>query len=331
MNRNDIVRQYKWMKILRVLIRMPVALLFCLAGCAISSLLILLWASLGDLGCVILTVFITICIGLGMIGFESVSIIALIFIDFIGLFFVLPESLKDDLQLEFNNFINSFYRHFEKKWGMTENEIKDYISRRESLGDKPNLYVLPYISRLCSLNGEGRQAQETLLSDWFSEDEIAHVFATDYTDPPIEELNRRWRKESLSCRKSLLDLLFKLAIVQDGIRNDEWNLLMSIMMQWGFNKNYIEFYKDRYSPLRTEFDESEYRSNVSIQDRIVSNLKPYFELLGLDETATDEEIKRAYHNLALQHHPDLPKNSARIEECETLMAKLNEAYEKVRG
>lgn len=229
-----------------------------------------------------------------------------------------------------NKLSNILFRHYEKKWGMTENEIKDYISRRESLGDNPNLYVLPYISRLCSLNGEGRQAQETLLSDWFSEDEIAHVFATDYTDPPIEELNRRWRKESLSCRKSLLDLLFKLAIVQDGIRNDEWNLLMSIMMQWGFNKNYIEFYKDRYSPLRTEFDESEYRSNVSRQDHTVSYLKPYFEILGLDENATDEEIKRAYHNLALLHHPDLPKNSARIEECETLMTKINEAYEKVR-
>lgn len=242
----------------------------------------------------------------------------------------MPESLKDDLQLEFNNFINSFYRHFEKKWGMTENEIKDYISRRESLGDKPNLYVLPYVSRLCRLNGEGRQAQETLLSDWFSEDEIAHVFATDYTDPPIEELNRRWRKESLSCRKSLLDLLFKLAIVQDGIHNDEWNTLMSLMTQLKFNKNYFDFFKNRYSSLRTEFDEYEYKRSASTEEHSVSYLKPYFELLGLDETATDEEIKRAYHNLALLHHPDLPKNSARIEECETLMTKINEAYEKVR-
>ncbi len=265
-----------------------------------------------------------------MIGFESVSIIVLIFIDFIGLFFVLPESLKDDLQLEFNNFINSFYRHFEKKWGMTENEIKDYISRRESLGDKPNRYVLPYVSRLCRLNGEGRQAQETLLSDWFSEDEIALAFGMNYTDSQFEELNRRWRKESLSCRKSLMDLLFKLAIVQDGIHNDEWNMLMSLMTQLKFNKNYFDFFKNRYSSLRTEFDEYEYKRSASTEEHSVSYLKPYFELLGLDENASDDEIKRAYHNLALQHHPDLPKNAARVEECESLMAKLNEAYEKIR-
>ncbi len=169
------------------------------------------------------------------------------------------------------------------------------------------------------------------MSDWFSEDEIAHVFATDYTDPQIEELNRWWRKESLSCRKSLMELLFKLAIVQDGIHNDEWNMLMSLMTQLKFNKNYFDFFKKRYSSLRTEFDEYEYKRSASTEDHSVSNLKPYFELLGLDENATDEEIKRAYHNLALQHHPDLPKNVDRVKECETLMAKINEAYEKVRN
>lgn len=317
MNRNEIVRQYKWLRILRVFLIMFSGILMFLLTCLAYAII----------------VFVTIVSSERFGWSEHDCFFVLWLIMFVPLFIFLVKGEKfmnNTFWSILNKPSNILFRHYEKKWGMTENEIKDYISRRESLGDKPNLYVLPYISRLCSLNGEGRQAQETLLSDWFSEDEIAHVFATDYTDPPIEELNRRWRKESLSCRKSLLDLLFKLAIVQDGIRNDEWNLLMSIMMQWGFNKNYIEFYKDRYSPLRTEFDESEYRSNVSIQDRIVSNLKPYFELLGLDENATDAEIKRAYHNLALLHHPDLPKNSARIEECETLMTKINEAYEKVR-
>ena len=330
MNRNDIVRQYKWMKILRVLIRMPVALLFCLAGCAISSLLILLWACLGDLGCVILTVFITICIGLGMIGFESVSIIALIFIDFIGLFFVLPESLKDDLQLEFNNFINSFYRHFEKKWGMTEPQIKNYIAKREELGKRMDIYVFPYIRRFCNLNEKGRKEQETFLSGYLSEDEINFVYRQIYSDSLMPELNKYWRKRPLSEKKSLLDLLFKLAIAQDGIHNDEWNMLMSLMTQLKFNKYYFDFFINRYSSLRTEFDDYEYKRSASTEEHSVSTLRPYFDILGLDENATDEEINRACHNLALLHHPDLPKNSARIEECETLMTKINEAYEKVR-
>ena len=193
-----------------------------------------------------------------------------------------------------------------------------------------DIYVFPYIRQLCDLNEEGRKEQETFLSGFLSEDEINFVYQQIYSDSLMPELNKYWRKRPLSEKKSLLDLLFKLAIVQDGIRNDEWNLLMSIMMQWGFNKNYIEFYKDRYSPLRTEFDDYEYKRSASTEEHSISTLRPYFEILGLDENATDEEIKRAYHNLALLHHPDLPRNATRIEECETLMAKLNEANEKIR-
>ena len=60
-------------------------------------------------------------------------------------------------------------------------------------------------------------------------------------------------------------------------------------------------------------------------------MKAYYAILGLEENASDEEIKKAYHSLALQHHPDLPKNADRVEECEAMMAKINEAYEKIRN
>ncbi len=324
MNKNKIVRQYKWMRILRVFLK-------------IFSF-IFAWL----LGPMLLIAFLAVAYFIVMFGLlldehlgmnEHVFFWISLLIASVPLIIALP--IAENFMNEIMNFFisepsNVLSRHFEKKWGMTENEIKDYISRRESLGDNPNLYVLPYVSRLCRLNGEGRQAQETLLSDWFIEDEIALAFGVDYTDSQFEELSRRWRKESLSCRKSLMELLFKLAIVQDGIHNDEWNTLMSLMTQLKFNKNYFDFFKNRYSSLRTEFDEYEYKRSASTEEHSVSYLKPYFELLGLDEAATDEEIKRAYHNLALLHHPDLPKNSARIEECETLMTKINEAYEKVR-
>lgn len=321
MNRNEIVRQYKWLRILRVfLIMFSGILMFLLTGLAYA---IIFFVTIGV--CAFLSV------NLGLDDFYCVFVPWLIMCVLLFIFMVKKEeSMNKTSRSILNKSSNILFRHYEKKWGMTEPQIKNYIAKREELGKRMDIYVFPYIRQLCDLNEKGRKEQESFLSGYLSEDEIIFVYRQIYSDSLMPELNKYWRKRPLSEKKPLLDLLFKLAIVQDGIRNDEWNLLMSIMMQWGFNKNYIEFYKDRYSPLRTEFDEFEYRRSVPTEAHSVSYLKPYFEILGLDENATDEEIKRAYHNLALQHHPDLPKNSARIEECETLMAKLNEAYEKIR-
>lgn len=313
MNRNEIVRQYKWMSILRVFLIIFSGILMFLLTCLVYATIVFGVIFLNE-----------------KLGLDYFVLYFIIFIPMIIFMEIKEDLIRKNMWSILNKSSNILFRHYEKKWGMTEPQIKNYMAKREALGKRMDIYVFPYIRRFCNLNEEGRKEQEIFLSGYLSEDEINIVYRQIYSDSLMPELNKYWRKRPLSEKKSLLDLLFKLAIVQDGIRNDEWNLLMSIMMQWGFNKNYIEFYKDRYSPLRTEFDESEYRRSVSTEDHSVSYLKPYFEILGLDETATDEEIKRAYHNLALQHHPDLPRNATRIEECETLMAKLNEAYEKIR-
>ncbi len=98
-----------------------------------------------------------------------------------------------------------------------------------------------------------------------------------------------------------------------------------------FNQNYIEYFKNRYSSLRTEFGDFEMKRKKAKRTGYAYSRYTYLAILGLDDTATEEDIRRAYHNLALEHHPDLPKNAGRIKECEEMMAKINEAYEKVRG
>ena len=52
--------------------------------------------------------------------------------------------------------------------------------------------------------------------------------------------------------------------------------------------------------------------------------KDYFKILGISRNATDEEIKRAFRQLARQFHPDLHPNN---EKAESEFKEINEAYE----
>ncbi|MBQ0157104.1 MAG: DnaJ domain-containing protein [Bacteroidales bacterium] len=192
---------------------------------------------------------------------------------------------------------------------------------------------MPWIQQVCKMNPSAQYNQTILIKDWYEMDDSIvkeYVFDKEYSNRDIEFYTTRLLSKDLPIRKTFIDRLFKLAIVQDGIHNDEWKLLMQILEDLKFNKNYINLFIRRYGPLRTEF-EDERKDSTSTGERTVAYLNPYYAILGLDNSATEEEIKKAYHALALEHHPDLPKNAGRIQECEEMMAKINEAYEKIRG
>src|SRR5262245_65819810 len=52
--------------------------------------------------------------------------------------------------------------------------------------------------------------------------------------------------------------------------------------------------------------------------------RDYYEVLEVDRTATDEQIKRAYRKLAVKFHPDKNPNDAHAEEK---FKELDEAYD----
>lgn len=217
---------------------------------------------------------------------------------------------------------------FLKRCGM--NEITAY-KHYKFINNK--VIYMPWIQQVCKMNPSAQYNQTILIKDWYEMDDSVvkeYVFDNEYSNRDIEFYTTRLLSKDLPIRKTFVDRLFKLAIVQDGIHNDEWKLLMQILEDFKFNKNYINLFIRRYGPLRTEF-EDERKDSTSTGERTVAFLNPYYAILGLDNSATEEEIKKAYHALALEHHPDLPKNAGRIQECEEMMAKINEAYEKIRG
>ena len=316
MSRNEIVRQYERVKLIHTIF--------------FDAPNFLIELFLKSLPC------FTIIIGIGLAIIYDIVDISLVLI-LIG-FYSLPVIYLDTKYLKwvsnlriFSRISDRFFHHHEKEWGITKEKIENYISHRKQFGGDDSIpYLLPCINQLCQLNEGAKEEQKTFLSGFLDEKELELAFDQEYSDAQIEKSYQYWRENEIGEKKSLMNLLFQLTVEQDGIHNDEWKLLMQIMTQLKFNNRYIEYFKNRYSPLRTEFDDYERKSTSTLGEYSVASLKPYYAVLGLKEEASIEEIKQTYHNLALQHHPDLPKNADRIEECEELMMKINDAYEKLQ-
>ncbi len=69
-----------------------------------------------------------------------------------------------------------------------------------------------------------------------------------------------------------------------------------------------------------------FRANVgqNLRSDMGIKFKDYYQSLGVERTATPEQIKQAFRKLARVHHPDVAKNKAAGEEK---FKEINEAYE----
>ena len=54
-----------------------------------------------------------------------------------------------------------------------------------------------------------------------------------------------------------------------------------------------------------------------------------YEVLGVSPDASDEEIKKAYRELAKKYHPDNYANSPLADVAEQKMKEVNEAYDEI--
>ena len=55
----------------------------------------------------------------------------------------------------------------------------------------------------------------------------------------------------------------------------------------------------------------------------MSSKRDYYEVLGVERGADQEQLKKAYRRLARQYHPDVNKES----DAEARFKEINEAYE----
>ncbi|MBO4854564.1 MAG: DnaJ domain-containing protein [Oscillospiraceae bacterium] len=56
-----------------------------------------------------------------------------------------------------------------------------------------------------------------------------------------------------------------------------------------------------------------------------------YEVLGISSSATDEEVKKAYRNLARKYHPDNYHDNPLADLAQERMKEINEAYEAIQS
>ncbi len=67
------------------------------------------------------------------------------------------------------------------------------------------------------------------------------------------------------------------------------------------------------------YDEDSHSSSIN-------NFNEYYEILGIDQDASQDEIKKAYRKKCREYHPDVYKG----DDANEIMSKINEAYNKLK-
>lgn len=281
-----------------------------------------------------------ICVGLVLLLFFPLP-------QHVGMFLVSLGTFAPFLLFSLYQFLDCLreYRKrnkFLKKVGLNEKQA----TYRYNFIKYKKIYM-PIVQRMCRLNLHPILKQLDLLKSSFRSTSgilTEFVFEREYTEEEYEDSIIQIKQLNRPEKQTIVELLFNISVLEDGIHDDEWAFLMDFIDDlsayidnyaiWEKYKwdNRIEELKNKYTPFRRSFadeNENEKKDDETTRRAIPSHLKQYYSILGLEEDATVKEIKKAYHALALQYHPDLFKNTDRIKECEEKMAKIIEAYDMI--
>lgn len=140
-------------------------------------------------------------------------------------------------------------------------------------------------------------------------------------------------------RYHMVDFLFGLAVADGNYSTSENSTLRVISNLLGINsRDYVSIFTRHVSSRYgggfgsgSSYSSGYSRSYSGSSSSSTSYRDPY-KVLGLDSSATDEEVKKAYHRLAMKYHPDKVESMGEEvkKNAEAQFREINEAYEQIK-
>lgn len=148
-------------------------------------------------------------------------------------------------------------------------------------------------------------------------------------DFPFEDILDQFRKECArrtSLVQMFLEIMISTAMADGELHQSERKLLYTISDHLRYPRQFFERLLNMVEGQR------QYANSAQGHGR--TTLKDAYAVLGVDKTATDTEVKKAYRRLMNQHHPDklvskgLPEEMMEIAKEKT--QEIKAAYEDIK-
>ncbi len=173
---------------------------------------------------------------------------------------------------------------------------------------------LDYVKRFLRSNFNEQQAQTLLLK----------LRDIQNQEIPLNDVCRQIKYNTdYTTRYHMFDFLYGIADSDGVVSSDEIYVLKTIAINLGINNSdYVSIH------ARHTASYSDYSSSSSSS----APKKDPYKVLGLDSSATDDEIKKAYRRLAMKYHPDKVEGMGEEvkRNAEVQFREINEAYETLK-
>ena len=133
-----------------------------------------------------------------------------------------------------------------------------------------------------------------------------------------------------STRYHMVDFLFGIGAADGQFATSEINMLRLISQYLGISTSDYTSIFERHVGYQ---DAGAYGDSQQSNTRSGSNYnKDPYRVLGIDSSATDDEVRKAYRKMALKYHPDRTANMSETMQRNAAeqMKEINQAYEEIK-